>query len=325
MMVSQFTSGFVLNEALHHDTIGVKRAYVEMTGNPTDAILLSQIMYWHGVSKETGKERLKIEREGHKWLAKGHADWWEETAINEHTAKRAINRLKKAGVIETRTWKFNNAPTTHIRIVWDVFYRKLFEVMRSNPNRYNCPDGIERIALNQGIEQIAPIQQSESLRSITETTHTDYETENISGTPDMMPNPYQQMIDAIKDAFKTSDGFAKSIEPQLTGRAKKGSRADWALDDAMTPADVLGFGIWYRDRYDRDDLPTTAETLHDRVLEYRGAANYQTAKAKGEARLKELYEVEDDSPQGDDSDLADPNDVAAVFDEIMRQARENHS
>jgi hypothetical protein len=70
--MTTFWEGWLSSESSDQDAIKLKRIYIEMNdGNAYDAILFSQIMYWHGVNRETGKPRMSIEREGHLWLANG--------------------------------------------------------------------------------------------------------------------------------------------------------------------------------------------------------------------------------------------------------------
>lgn len=133
--MNDFIKGWLASEEAGRDIVTVRRAYVRMcNGNLYDSLILSQIMYWHGNSAETGQPRLRIERDGHLWLAKRYEDWQDECEINEHTARKGINRLKDTGLIETAVWDFSGKPTVHIRINWDAFEQQIRGVMRSDAN-----------------------------------------------------------------------------------------------------------------------------------------------------------------------------------------------
>ena len=54
-------------------------------------------------------------------------DWWDECRVNEHTARKSINRMVKRGLLIKATYKFNGNPTTHIRINWDRFEEMVIE------------------------------------------------------------------------------------------------------------------------------------------------------------------------------------------------------
>lgn len=118
--------GWMASEAANQDKIEVKRVYIDLNeGNLYDGVMFSQIMYWHGVSRETGKPRMSIERDGKLWLVKGYGDWWEECRIIEPTARASINRMAERGLIVKKLWKFKGAPTLHIRIDWDSLEEQL--------------------------------------------------------------------------------------------------------------------------------------------------------------------------------------------------------
>lgn len=118
--MNEWLKGWLASEAATHDKIEVKRIYIDLNeGNLYDGVIFSQIMYWHGTNRENGKPRMSIERNGELWLAKSYSDWFAECRIIESTARACINRIAKRGLIVKKLWKFNGAPTIHIRIDWD--------------------------------------------------------------------------------------------------------------------------------------------------------------------------------------------------------------
>ena len=116
---------FLTWEQASRDTIDVKRCYVDIAGGDLIAgILLSQIMYWHLPAKDGG-DKLRVEKDGETWLAKGRADWWDECRISPKQFDRASAILQKLGLIQTVVKRFSGNPTVHIRICWDTFLRDL--------------------------------------------------------------------------------------------------------------------------------------------------------------------------------------------------------
>src|SRR5574337_824595 len=82
----------------------IPRAYIEVTGNIEDALLLSQIIYW--------SDRTTMD-DG--WFAKSYSEWQNEIALSKYQVMAAVKRLKAAGV-ETIVKKFNGYPTVHYRL-----------------------------------------------------------------------------------------------------------------------------------------------------------------------------------------------------------------
>ena len=118
---NDFARGFIASEAANQTFVKVPIVYIDINdGNLHDAIIFSQIMYWHGLDK-AGKPRLKVKRDGHLWLAKGYSDWWAECRVPAGTARKAIARIKKRGLIVTSVHRFNGLATLHIRVNWDEF------------------------------------------------------------------------------------------------------------------------------------------------------------------------------------------------------------
>lgn len=164
--MTTFFDGWLTSEAADRDVIKIKRVYIDICdGNLSDAVIFSQIMYWHGRDK-AGRSRLQIQRNGHLWLAKRYEDWYEECRINERTARDAVRRLERLGLIERHIWHFNGKPTVHLRVVQEVFEDRIraamgLEHVESSLIRQNPSDGNDRIR---------QMEVTESVEYYTETT-----------------------------------------------------------------------------------------------------------------------------------------------------------
>ncbi len=168
--------------------VAFRRIYAEMAGTALAGLVLSQTVYWHKRSKETGKIRLQVFRDGHYWLAKSRRAWWDECCATPNEARGAIkvlsnSRKLKHGVlagierlplIEVAKWKFgsqgNAAPTTHIRIVWENFL-PLFELTKQKlEEEARSVKSTDRIGeIHQSNGEI-PRSNGEIHKSLTETT-----------------------------------------------------------------------------------------------------------------------------------------------------------
>lgn len=162
--MNEWLKGWLASEAATHDKIEVKRIYIDLNeGNLYDGVIFSQIMYWHGTNRENGKPRMTIERDGELWLAKGYGDWLAECRIVEATARKCINRIEKRGLIVKKLWKFNNAPTVHIRIDWDQLEEQLKLICPDVSNGFDTRGQI-------GIDTTGQIDLIPDSKSLTETT-----------------------------------------------------------------------------------------------------------------------------------------------------------
>jgi len=92
-----------------------------MAGDVIAGLLLSQIVYWYLPSKKDGRSKLRVYKDGHYWIARTRKDWWDELRIRAKRADRALSILEEKGLIDTAVYKFNGAPTKHIRIVKEKF------------------------------------------------------------------------------------------------------------------------------------------------------------------------------------------------------------
>ncbi|HDR4885209.1 TPA: conserved phage C-terminal domain-containing protein [Bacillus cereus] len=93
----------------------VRHAYVDIAGDLIAGILLGQIVYWY-LPNEQGKSKLKVKKNGGFWLAKSREDWENEIRITPKQYDRAIKILIEKGYVEVQKFKFNGAPTTHIKL-----------------------------------------------------------------------------------------------------------------------------------------------------------------------------------------------------------------
>lgn len=130
---------FLQWEAASRDCIKVKRCYVDLTGDLTSAILLSQIIYWFLPDKK-GEQRTTIIRDGRRWIAKRHDDWWGDCRIPSRTVKRHLAELEAKHLITTAVWRFDGDPVTHISVNFDNLVTALeaqFSEKRSGQNGPN--------------------------------------------------------------------------------------------------------------------------------------------------------------------------------------------
>jgi hypothetical protein len=152
---------FLAWERATEDTIDFKKTYVDIAGDLIAGLMLSQIIYWHLPNKQGGS-KLRVKKDGYTWIAKGHADWYEEIRVTEWQAPRALKILEDKKIIEKKIHRFNGSPTMHIRIIEKNFLSAISKLV-------NDPNGNEGKTRNQ---------TSERPETLTETTS---ETTNKEG------------------------------------------------------------------------------------------------------------------------------------------------
>ena len=127
-------ANFLIWERQSKDTIDFKKVYVDMAGDLLAGLLLSQIVFWYLPTKDGGN-KLRIQREGEYWIAKRREDWWDEVRLAPREVDKSLEKLRAAGIIETRVWKFGGMPTTHVRILPQGFMDVLNAVTKDGRKR----------------------------------------------------------------------------------------------------------------------------------------------------------------------------------------------
>lgn len=112
------------------DVVAIHRGYVRLTGDIGAGAALSQILYWFDDDK-TGTPRARIERDGELWIAKTYDEFAEELGLVDRegnprgkVARRYVQNLHADGLIEIGVFRFNGAPTIHIRPLWNAIFER---------------------------------------------------------------------------------------------------------------------------------------------------------------------------------------------------------
>jgi hypothetical protein len=261
---------FLLWEATTRDTLDVKRIYIDMAGDLVAGVLLSQVVFWFLPNKQ-GESKLRVQRDGELWLAKRHEDWWEECRITQWQAKRAIRVLVQKGILVSKLYKFDGAPTTHLRINPDGFLRAWELVLQQNtPNRgkHSIP--------NEGNTRF---QTRETLDSLTETT---------TETTTHIPEPDKKSNAAPLFSSEKQDFLTLSSAISLQQQAEK-----LPVETVVSfVSDLVGIAPpdWDAQRFEKGwALP--AKSLIDTVVTERGVTNAEAVSILKEI-LTDIYDHE---------------------------------
>lgn len=190
---------FLLWEATSRDTIDFKKIYVDMTHDLVAGLMLSQIVYWY-LPDKNGQSKLRIERDGYRWLVKARHEWWNECRISLEQVKRATRLLITRGLVVTERYKFKGAPTTHIRINWPEFMKRWDEALTN----YQSPTDWGERHQSIGGKDTNPIggkppnHQGERRQSLTKnTTKTTKKKKTENTTTTVLPSPKEKTENTV--------------------------------------------------------------------------------------------------------------------------------
>ncbi len=99
---------------------------ITQTGD--DALVLSQILYWHAHGLDN-RPRARKMIGGVRYLYKTHVQLGRETGVPARRVKKSLERLKKAGLIEVRYAFAEGVRTSHIRPMVPVIVEAVYACM----------------------------------------------------------------------------------------------------------------------------------------------------------------------------------------------------
>ena len=171
--------------------------YIDICGDLVAGTLLSQIIYWFKPSSD-GKMKVRVFHDGKYWLAKSRDEWWDEIRITPRQFDYAIKSLINLGFVEKRVFKFNGTPMVHIRPIaeninlatdkWIQDYAEKIENIEFSDNEKSQISTDKEPINNEnspiltncqnGNLQNVKMDIDKSVKSITENTYREYNTEN---------------------------------------------------------------------------------------------------------------------------------------------------
>lgn len=259
---------FLLLEAQTVDTIDVKRVYIDLAGGDLVAgVMLSQIIYWH-LPKPSGATKLVVTKDKKRWLVKAHIDWWNECRISCRQAPRALALLQDGDrpLVETAIFKFNGAPTTHIRLIAENFLARLGEQMRVNAEAAEHPD----LSSAAQVSKRGTILFGDSSQAAQE---------RQKARREGGPTPQQLVFGELQRAC-----HIKRLSDSARGRLNVYSK--WLLDNGHNAEDVTRFATWWEsDEWHRVNAPLTLDKLENNLGGWIDLGKPDT-RAKGNTRTQ---------------------------------------
>jgi hypothetical protein len=100
-----YISSIITQFSGQNNVIPIPVIYLKITEDYPSAVLLNQMVYW---SDRTSR------KDG--YFYKSYNDWFQELHLTEYQVRRATNKLKTFGFVDTALKKANGAPTLHYKV-----------------------------------------------------------------------------------------------------------------------------------------------------------------------------------------------------------------
>ena len=192
---------------------------VDLTGSDVVAgLVLSQMLWsWH--------ELPKINRDGRTWIVKASADWWDECRVSPRQVQRVLAHLTDIGLIDTRRWKRDGAPTTHISLNADALESAIAALTDPPSRNDETSNGIRAERAMQYAQSASSIESAQSAysSSLLDTEDELQEEVRVDST-----NREIVIVESVETTERVDDtlGFDEfwSVYPQRNGR-KVGKQA----------------------------------------------------------------------------------------------------
>jgi hypothetical protein len=207
-------------------------------GNAYDALVLSQILYWHGTD-ENDQPRLRYEQDGHLWLVKQYSDFEAETGVNERTVRVAIARLEKLGLIHRHvgisTYHSGSMPrASFIRMNWVAF----FDALDSIETAGNVTSKDAKNSTQEGVEttqHVTPKRHDMSLpkRHDMSFVYTDSTTESTKAEKPFSPEGEKLSADAHTQASDKPPSLLATDDASTTPQDEPLPANDALTQEAM--------------------------------------------------------------------------------------------
>lgn len=127
------------------------------------------------------------------------------------------------------------------------------------------------------------------------------------------------LVEAVCMVYQIeAGGWAGTLLAQLTGTSKKGQRKEYACDFTR-PSEIVAFGYWYMAKYKQSSPPTTAETLYERVQEFKAEIDtnlLQQAHNSAQRQLLKRLSLSGDTDNEPEEYVTDDAVYDALFAEM---------
>lgn len=104
----QTISNLIISYSGQQRTINIPVLYLELLEDYNVAVMLNQLIYWSDRSNRTDG-----------YFYKNYKEWQEEVFLSQYQVKKAVDKLKKLELVETKLKKSYGSPTLHYKVNMD--------------------------------------------------------------------------------------------------------------------------------------------------------------------------------------------------------------
>lgn len=200
----QMISNLIVSYSGQQRTINIPVLYLELLEDYNVAVMLNQLIYWSDKSSRNDG-----------YFYKTYKEWQEEVFLSQYQVKKAVDKLKKLELVETKLKKSYGSPTLHYKV-----------------NMQNLSNWIMK-KLNNGKSNNLINDYQKTNDSLTKnTSENTSERDNAKGDciqkyqneiGMLNPNQIQQLIDWIEDFNKNNEAeeiISEAIDQSVKEKAK---------------------------------------------------------------------------------------------------------
>lgn len=101
----QMISNLIVSYSGQQRTINIPVLYLELLEDYNVAVMLNQLIYWSDKSSRNDG-----------YFYKTYKEWQEEVFLSQYQVKKAVDKLKKLELVETKLKKSYGSPTLHYKV-----------------------------------------------------------------------------------------------------------------------------------------------------------------------------------------------------------------
>jgi len=283
-------SDFLSWEKTTDDVHDHKNIYVDVAGGDLAAgVLLGDIVYWYLPGK-TGKDKLRVFKNGHYWIARRRYEHWEFVRLSPRQADSALKKLEALGLIIRKVIKYDGEPTSHIRLDKEKFLSQMVKHIENplqNPHigiklAPDLPNGHNEHAFGANSDERQredPITEtssetfSKSIKKLQASRLGDYSNSTYESLIAVAQDPddWDDLADAIGSIWVTlSPANIQSLKITLLGLHPDHSSHKLAnVIPPVTIEEVREFGAYYRHRNPDGSFPEAPAKVQKWIYELR--------------------------------------------------------
>lgn len=130
--------------------LGIKREYVQLTGDLKSASLLARLLWWYKAPRNGKTEtKLQLVKDGYHWRAHSVAGWMEECALSRAEFYAAVANLTEKGLVVKAVHKFAGNPSVWMRLDLDLLFEQMVNLKSELPLVWKSNAGVAEVQPDQ--------------------------------------------------------------------------------------------------------------------------------------------------------------------------------